>query len=345
MRGRKILKKIQKRTQERAVLEQSFGKTRPIIHADFNGYKWVAVGNQLLYSKDWKTFPDFLLDYIKSVLGSDWGNSELKKLYEERHQVLKWYDGMCRFQQSQVKNKEGIYEAVPNGPFAAYLFLAYDLYILRHHTTLQNEIVDRIKNSDQFQGARYELFTAATCIRAGFDIEFEDEADRIKKHVEFVATHKFSGQKISVEAKSKHRKGVLGYKGKKISDESMKLRVGSLLSKALEKGHTYPLVVFIDVNLSPLVAKDVFKMPPPNEISRMMNRIKLTKNGKDRFNLLIFTNHPQHYGREDEPAPGKNVITIFSRNPYIVQEHPDSIIALHDASMQYGNIPNEFPED
>jgi len=343
MREKKIPKKIQKRTQERAVLEQSYGKTRPIIHADFDENKFVAVGSQLFYSKDWKTFPDFLLDYIKSVLGSDWGNSELKKPYEERHQVLKWYDGMCRFQKSQLKNKEGIFKAVPNGPFAAYLFLAYDLYILRHHTTLQNEIVDRLKNSDQFQGARYELFTAATCIRAGFDIEFE--ADRRKKHVEFVATHKISGQKISVEAKSKHRKGILGYKGKKISDESMKLRVGSLLSKALEKDHAYPLVIFIDVNLPPLVAKDVFKMPPPNEISRMMDRIKLTKNRKDRFNLLIFTNHPQHYGREDEPAPGKNVMTIFSPNPNIASENPGSIIAIDDAARQYGNIPNEFPND
>lgn len=336
---------IQKKKRERARWEQKYGKTRPIIHTDFDGHKWVAVGSGLHYSKKWKTFPDFLSDYIKTVLGSEWGNSEIGKPYEERHQILKWYDGMCRFQQTQKRDKNGLYVAVPNGPFAAYLFLAYDLYILRHHTALQNEIVERLKKPDQFQGARYELFATASCIRAGYDIEFEDEADRRKKHVEFIATHKFSGQKISVEAKSKHRKGVLGYKGKKISDESMKLRVGSLLSKALEKDHAYPLVVFIDVNLPPLVAKDVFKMPPPNEISRMMDRIKLTKNEKDRFNLLIFTNHPQHYGREDEPAPGKNVITIFFPNPYVVPEHPDSIMELHDASMQYGNIPNEFPKD
>lgn len=336
---------IQKKERERARWEQKYGKTRPIIHTDFDGHKWVAVGNQLHYSKQWKTFPDFLSDYIKTVLGSDWGNSEIGKPYEERHQILKCYDGMCRFQQTQKRNKNGLFAAVPNGPFAAYLFLAYDLYILRHHTALQNEIIERLKKQDQFQGARYELFTTATCIRAGFDIEFEDETDRRKKHVEFIASHKFSGQKVSVEAKSKHRKGVLGYKGKKISDESMKLRVGSLLNKALEKNHIYPLVVFIDVNLPPLVAKEIFKMPLPNEISRMMDRVKIRKHGKDRFNLLIFTNHPQHYAHEDEPAPGNNILTSFSLKPYILPKHPDSIFAIYDAAMKYGNIPNEFPED
>lgn len=334
---------LQKKEQERARREKRYGKVRPIIHTNFDGHKWVAVGSQLHYSKEWKTFPDFLLDYIKTVLGSDWGNSEIGKPYEERHQIMKWYDGMRRFKQTQKKNKNGLYGSVPNGPFAAYIYLAYDLYILRHHTALQKEIIERLKKQDQFQGARYELFTTATCIRAGFDIEFEDEADRRKKHVEFIANHRVSGQKISVEAKSKHRKGVLGYKGEKISQESMKLRVGSLLSRALEKDHVYPLVVFIDVNLPPMVAKKAFKMPFPNEISRMTERVKTRKNGKDRFNLLIFTNHPQHYALDNEPAPRNSTLAIASLNPQIVPKRPDSIVAIHDAALQYGNIPNEFP--
>lgn len=138
---------------------------------------------------------------------------------------------------------------------------------------------------------------------------------------------------------------VIGHKGKKFADESMKLRVGKLLNSALEKDHSHPLVVFIDVNLSPVVAEKVFKMPPPNAISMMMERIKLTRNGKDRFNLLMFTNLPQHYGREDEPAPAKNVMTIFSPNPFLIPDHQESLLALDDAAMQHGNIPNKFPED
>jgi len=336
---------IQKKEQERARQERRYGKIRPIISTNFDGKKWIAVGSQLIYSENWRTFPDFLISYMGTVLGIEWGNAEIKKPFDKRHQILKWYDAMCRFQQKQKRNCDGVYEALPNGPFAAYLYLAYDLYILRDHKALQNEIVERLKKSDQFQGARYELFATATCIRAGYDIEFEDETDRSKKHVEFIGTHRHSGQKISVEAKSKHREGILGYKGNKKPDKLIRLRVGSLLNKSLKKAHEYPFVVFIDVNLPLIIAKDVFKMPPPNAISRMMEKIELKKDGKDKFNLLIFTNHPQHYGREDNPVPGKNVMTIISQNPCIVPEKPGSLIALHDASMQYGNIPNDFPEE
>lgn len=140
-------------------------------------------------------------DYIKTVLGSEWRNSEIRKPYEQRHQIYKWYDGMCCFQQTQKKGSNGLYDSVSNGPFAAYIFLAYDLYILRHHSTLQAAILMRLKKHDQFQGARYELFATSTCIRAGYDIEFEGETDKSKKHVELISTHKFSGQKISMEKK------------------------------------------------------------------------------------------------------------------------------------------------
>lgn len=67
----------------------------------------------------------------------------------------------------------------------AYLLLSYDLYLIRHHGALQKIIIERLKWEDQFQGTRHEIFAAATCIRAGFEIAYEDETDRIKKHPEF----------------------------------------------------------------------------------------------------------------------------------------------------------------
>jgi len=147
--SKKIWKKHQEYRVKEKVRTQMFGKVRPIIHTNLKGYKMVAVGNQLHYSKSWKTFPDFLFSYIIHILGSDWGNQELKKPYDERHQILKWYDGVCRFQGKQEKGENGVYSAIPDGFTAAYLRLAYDLYILRHHTALQNEVVKRLKNKDQ----------------------------------------------------------------------------------------------------------------------------------------------------------------------------------------------------
>jgi len=38
-------------------------------------------------------------------------------------------------------------------------------------------------------------------------------------------------------------------------------------------------------------------------------------------------------------------MTIIFPNPYLIPDHPESLLALDDAAMQHGNIPNEFPED
>ncbi len=44
--------------------EKQQGRGRPIISHESNGYRFVAVGSRLHYSKKWKTFHDFLFDYI-----------------------------------------------------------------------------------------------------------------------------------------------------------------------------------------------------------------------------------------------------------------------------------------
>jgi hypothetical protein len=77
------------------------GLGRPIISFEDHGYRIVAIGNQLRWSKAWRTFPDFLFDYIKYVLTPEWGNAELKKPESERHPLLDWYRKVCEFQQAQ----------------------------------------------------------------------------------------------------------------------------------------------------------------------------------------------------------------------------------------------------
>jgi hypothetical protein len=145
------------------------------------------------------------------------------------------------------------------------MLLAYDLYVLKDNLSLQDDIIRRIKISDQFQGARHELFATATCIRAGYAIEFENEKDGTRKHAEFIATHKQTGQKIAVEAKSKHRPGVLGFLGNKESEQAIKLGVTSLINKAIAKNPEIPLVIFVDTNLPPNLAKKVHCMQQPSE--------------------------------------------------------------------------------
>jgi hypothetical protein len=75
------------------------------------------------------------------------------------------------------------------------------------------------------------MFVAASLLRAGFDIAFEDESDSRTSHCEFTATSKRTGRSFSVEAKSRHRK--LPMSGCESTPQS---RMSSLLRKALMAG-------------------------------------------------------------------------------------------------------------
>jgi len=81
-----------------------------------------------------------------------------------------------------------------------------------NHDGLDDLFLHRLKKCDLFQGARHELFAEATCIRAGFTVEREDEQDGSRRHAEFAALHRATGQRISVEAKASID-GLLGQPG------------------------------------------------------------------------------------------------------------------------------------
>lgn len=338
---------VQLAIREKELKEQTrkerFGDIRPVIHVDFKGHKFVAVGNEFHISQNWKTFPDFLHGYIRNLLGPNWGNAELAKPLEDRHQIMKLLDATYHFQKMQKKGPDGLYAVIQSGPMRAYLLLAYDLYTLRHHSALQKSLVRRLKHEDQFQGARHELFAAATCIRAGYDISFEDETDPSRRHTEFTATHKKTGQKITVEAKSRHRPGVLGHPGTPRENNEVRARIDKLLRDAFDKPVSYPYVIFFDLNLPPS-PEPLEEKPWFHEINQSVDRVANEKGDRDCFNLIVFTNQPDHYGNYDEPAPSKNVISVLSQKPKIHAANPIAIASIHHAADQFGTIPNFFEE-
>ena len=85
-------KELERYKAEELIRKQQQGLGRPIIAPKFMDQQMVAVGSTVYFSPKWKTFPDFLSDYLKSIMGDEWGNSEIKKKYEERHPILQWYD-------------------------------------------------------------------------------------------------------------------------------------------------------------------------------------------------------------------------------------------------------------
>lgn len=312
----------------------------------------MASGDRINYSKKWKTFHDFLFDYLRLTVGNDWGAGELQKEPGDRHPVIQWYISLCEYQKEHIKEPGKIHSGICTGTVAAYLALSYDLYLIRHHSLLQECLVNRLKIKDQFQGARYEVYVIAVFMKAGFDIAFEDETDRSRSHCEFTAIHKTTGMKYAIEAKSRHRPGLLGRPGKPQNPDQIRLRVGRLLRSALAKETAEERIVFIDVNMPPEnvgpFATSWFK-PLMEEIIRLE---KDTINGKEAPPAyLIMTNHPYHYAGDQEQDPRKNFHLTAINRPEFMQKangsvgviHP-SIMTLWDSVNNHTVIPHEFKE-
>ncbi len=140
------------------------------------------------------------------------GTEEETKSASDRHPVYAMFEGWFEFQRRQVANPGEIIKTSWTGDVASLLTLANDLFTVGDNAKLQDRLLARLRHRDQYQGARYELFVIATCVRAGFSVEYEDETDTSKKHPELVATYKKTGLKVAIEAKSRHRDGVLGFR-------------------------------------------------------------------------------------------------------------------------------------
>jgi hypothetical protein len=321
--------------------EQQQGLGRPIISTDFQGYKVVAIGSAVHWGK-WKTFFDFLSDYIRSVLGSDWGNAEIAKPLNERHQIMRWYDAVCHYQQKTITEPGKVHTAPMIGATAAYFGLAYNIYLLAHNVELQRKLVARLKNPDQFQGAYYETLVAAWFILSGFELTLENEADVSDSHCEFSAKSKRTGGMYSVEAKSR-------------GPNKDHLDVGTQLAKALHKTAANQRIVMIDVNVpdNPSRSADVWLAEVMGALQR--REPTLTVNGHPAPPaFVVVTNHPYHYDLEG-PTRGMAVLAggfkipdfglggrlTTVREAFETKQKYADIFALVDAIRNY-RIPSTF---
>ena len=233
------------------IREQQQGLGKPIIATKVKDQQVVVVGNTLLSSPKWKTFTDFLSDYLKITMGEEWDNSEIKKIFEDRHPILQWHDKCCKIQQEHFVASDKIQSITATGVVYCYFGVAYNLYLLKHNVELQQRYIDRLKDINNFQGAYYELIVANCLIRSGFELELEDETDEQTKHCEFSAVSKKTGKKYWVEAKARSVAGILG---KTAENGTTKKDPTCMLSKHLNDAFQKPAkderLIFVDVNTS-----------------------------------------------------------------------------------------------
>lgn len=334
--GTSNLQERLKALQLQADKQQGLGKH--IISELHKGVRFIAVGGKLQWSPKWKTFHDFLFDYIPHTFGPVWGTEEFKKSFEDRHPIVQWRQMALEHMQSHHSGEGEVKATQMTGATMAYLSLSYNLYLLAHNVKLQSQLIKRLKNKANFTGAKYETYVAAEFIKAGFAIEMEDETDGQSTHCEFTATSTSSGKRYSIEAKARQP-------GKD------NIIIAPQLSKALGKKAEYARIVFIDMNI-------------PNFISQVDNIIADIRKHEQELLInyqpappayLFVTNHPFEYALQG-PHESKAVLGHGFKIPDFdfefefgnirdllkAREKHKDMIALFDSIRDHQDIPSTF---
>ena len=204
------------------------------------------------------------------------------------------------------------------GVVEAYMHLAYNLYLLGHNTEknkhsakLQNRLLKRLKNSNEFPGAYFESYVCAILIRAGFEVFFEDETDG-NSRCDFTVTCKQSGKYYSVEAKAFRRYDTFGVT-ENTTRVSLNKGIKYKLHDALKKPSQFPRIIFIEVNLPEATREDSIKWTE-EAVRAVQDAEGLTV---DRVPtdpaFIIITNHPHQYYLEGNP--GRSVVAAGYKIP------------------------------
>jgi hypothetical protein len=308
--------------------KEQFGDVMPIIHTEAWDKRLVGVGDRIYFTDPKATFSDFLQNYLRDSFGTDWWKEQATKPALGRHRVAQWQTHAEELMRGEKPDAKGRYLIPRDGQVTALLALAYDLYVVRQNVPFQENVIDRLRQANDFVGTRYELLVAATFARAGFKIEPEDESDGSAKHPEFIATHRPTNFAVAVEAKARNRR---------LSDRNPdRVGVEDLIANAAEKATAdVPFVLFVDVAMPP---EDRSKPPSwLNEVDHTVNNVVMKYGGvRGPFDWVFFTNIPHQYGLSGEPDPPRHYMEWVPRTTRI----PEAIRAgIAAAVQQYGNIP------
>jgi hypothetical protein len=160
----KLIKTILARAEaRRSEIERQHGMGRPPIALRHLGRQIVGVGSTLFWSKKWKTFPDFLMDFFKNCVGETWWKEQVARRVENRHPLYHWYVLTCEYQRKMIRTPGEITEHPTIVAAQGVLWFAYGLYLLRHNVEIQKRLLQRLLSDDEVQvyGALYEVYVAA----------------------------------------------------------------------------------------------------------------------------------------------------------------------------------------
>jgi hypothetical protein len=308
----------------------------PQIQADFHGQKLRAVRNKIYPRPQNETFQDFQINHLLWFLGEEWFNSEMAKPLEERHIILRWRherNEQLWKQDSPGRDKSMPLKAPMTGGGKALQVLADDVYQLAQALDAPSRIAERFGDMHEFQGVRYEILVASLFARCGFQIGFIDDA--AKRNPEFIASK--GAEKIAVEAKSRHRSGVLHEQGAFAEDAPAEIK--RLYESALgQNPGGMPFVVFIDVNL-PLTPEIPVNQKGWVREAMQAFDYRRQEERTDPDTGLILTNFGWYFTREPHLPPGEFITVVNEKSEYKIPEETWTLLAR--ALAEYGLVIDE----
>ena len=133
---------------------------RPFIATEFKGERMRAMANRVYRRPLDETFHLFILRRFFDTLTQAWVEAEEKK--EMPHVVIQWSRETQSLISASDKDSDGGIRGVKlTGNMRALLALAYDFYTLEHcGAAVPQKLLHRLRDGNQFQGARYEIAVA-----------------------------------------------------------------------------------------------------------------------------------------------------------------------------------------
>lgn len=312
------------------------------------------VWNTLWNRPQTEPFDQFLDALVYATLGKEWFEEQAQRAPEKRHAVARWRDAMVELLKRPPIIDDGFHVGhTLTGPVKAYQCFAYDLYWLQLFHKLPESLIERLKDFHGFQGARYEVLIAAVFARAGFDIDWIDDDKAGGKHPEFIATHRASGKRVGVEAKSRKRSGAVNYLGGEVKPEThLKGDVFDLYEKAIQQspGDGVPFLIFIDANIpdSPPKGLPSYDQIPIEtapwmvEIRDRLLTIWTESAGPTPESGVMVTNFAFYYGDNESPSPTGMGAFFPSPTPRVATAADAMMADLEYCLRNYDKVPRQL---
>lgn len=289
-----------------------------------------------------ETFHQFIINILRWTVGEKWQVAQAALPAEKQHAITRWFDALKELVSSPglaTFPPGHVHQLTLTGEVKELLALADDVYRLQLVRKLPRKLLERLRSHDRFQGARYEIAIAASFVRCGFEIEWLEE--KSKKHCEFNARQKGTGEVIAVETKSRHRAGMLNQPGTAPQLDSIRADVRKLFREALQQNpEDKPFLIFIDLNMPHEPERSWHEKSWVSDIVSMVNEQPATPANPSSFTGLVTTNFAWHYEGRDVAA-GTEALFIL-RNPvkYPIKDGR-TFEALRMALSNYGIISND----